>query len=55
MVCGSRSWRLGGIAAAFIGLLALAPAAFAGSTTSKPFSGAKVNGGTVTVTKTGFP
>jgi hypothetical protein len=40
-------------AGALVATLALAPAAFAGSTTSKPFSGAKVNGGTVTVTKTG--
>jgi hypothetical protein len=40
---------IGALAAA----LAIAPAAFAGSTTSKPFSGPKVNGGTVTVTKTG--
>ena len=39
-------------AGVLVATLALAPAAFAGSTTSKPFSGAKVNGGTVTVTKT---
>jgi hypothetical protein len=33
--------------------VAIASPALAGSTTSKPFSGAKVNGGTVTVAKSG--
>jgi hypothetical protein len=38
---------------ALVAALAVAPSAIAGSTTSKPFSGAKVNGGTVTVSKAG--